>query len=509
VRDALVTCAAVVAMAAAVGCGGDDKRAPAEPIVVGSKTFTESVVLGEVLVQLAASTGREASHTSGLGGSAACFKALLRGDLDAYPEYTGTLRLELLKEMELETDAQLRDALSDMGVRMTETLGFNNTYAIGVTRDTAAAYGLDTVSDLTEHPELRLGFSNEFMNRGDGWPGLREVYGLENRARGMDHDLAYRGLVSGGIDATDLYTTDAEIEYYDLVALEDDRGYFTEYNAVVLYRAELERTAPSVVEAWERLEGALDAERMSALNRLAKIGVGPEGEEERVPSPIVASRFLDEALGVGTDPEVETSVDVVRRTTVEHLQLVAMSMTIAIVLALPLGVLAARVPSTTQAVLWVVGTLQTMPSLALLVLLIPLLGLGTLPAVVALFLYSLLPIVRNTYAGLVNISGDIIESADAIGLTPRERLFDVELPIALPTILAGIKTSVVINVGTATLAAFIGAGGYGQPILTGIRQNDFSVVLLGAAPAAVMAIAAQLIFDGAERTLVSRGLRGG
>jgi len=512
----------VTPLAAAQSTGADDDASStdaADPIVVGSKTFTESVVLGEILTQLARAAGADASHTDGLGGSATCFNALQRGDLDAYPEYTGTLRLELLQDLDLQTDEQLRAALADLGLHMTQPLGFNNTYAVGVTRETAETYDLQTVSDLAEHPELRLGFSNEFMDRGDGWPGLRAAYDLQNPARGMDHDLAYRGLAAGDIDAMDLYSTDAEIAYYDLVVLEDDRNYFTEYNAVVLYRAELERTHPRVVANWKRLEGAIDEQQMSALNRLAKIGepgepgeptnADPDADAQltQVPEPIVAQRFLDERFNLDTEAVVETNTDILVRTTLEHLQLVAISMAIAIALALPLGVFAARYPPAAQPVLWVVGTFQTMPSLALLVLLIPLLGIGAVPAVVALFLYSLLPIVRNTYAGLVNIPRDVVESADAIGLTRTERLLDVELPIALPTILAGVKTAVVINVGTATLAAFIGAGGYGQPILTGIRQDRFEIVLLGAVPAAVMAIAAQLLFDLAERKLVSRGLR--
>ena len=154
-----------------------------------------------------------------------------------------------------------------------------------------------------------------------------------------------------------------------------------------------------------------------------------------------------------------------------------------------------------------VGIIQTLPSLALLVFMIPLLGLGSPPAVAALFLYSLLPIVRNTYTGLHDIPNSVRESADALGLTAAARLRLVELPMSARAILAGIKTSAVINVGTATIGAIIGAGGYGQPILTGLELRNTSLILQGAVPAALLALLVQGLFELAERWLVPKGLR--
>jgi osmoprotectant transport system permease protein len=162
-----------------------------------------------------------------------------------------------------------------------------------------------------------------------------------------------------------------------------------------------------------------------------------------------------------------------------------------------------------QAVLGIAGVLQTIPSLALLVFMIPLLGIGAAPAIVALFLYSLLPIIRNTAAGLAGIPPSIVESAEALGLPAGARLRVVELPMASRSILAGIKTSAVLNVGTATLGALIGAGGYGQPILTGIRLDHVGLILEGAVPAALLALAVQGLFEGLERWVVPEGLRGG
>jgi osmoprotectant transport system permease protein len=193
--------------------------------------------------------------------------------------------------------------------------------------------------------------------------------------------------------------------------------------------------------------------------------------------------------------------------TVEHLVLVGISLSAAIVLAIPLGILAARHERLGQLVLGVAGIIQTIPSLALFVFMIPLLGIGAPPAIVALFLYSLLPIIRNTYAGLKDISPAIVESAQALGLPSRARLRIVELPLATRAILAGIKPSSVINVGTATLAALIGAGGYGQPILTGIRLDDIALILQGAIPAAALALLVQGLFELIERGLLPRSLR--
>jgi osmoprotectant transport system permease protein len=153
------------------------------------------------------------------------------------------------------------------------------------------------------------------------------------------------------------------------------------------------------------------------------------------------------------------------------------------------------------------GVVQTIPSLALLAFLIPFLGIGAGPALVALFLYGLLPIVRNTYTGLTTIAPGLRESAEVLGLTPRARLVRIELPMAAPSILAGVQTSAVINVGTATLAALIGAGGLGEPILSGIQLRDTTLILEGAIPAALLALAVQAGFDLLERALVPRGLR--
>jgi osmoprotectant transport system permease protein len=469
-------------------------------ITVGSKSFTESVVLGEMLRHLARQAGAQTDHRRQLGGTRVLWNALLTGEIDAYPEYTGTLLQEILVREDLRTDAELRQALAARGLRMTPPLGFNNTYAIGVREELAKRLGLRTISDLKKHPELVLGFANEFMDRADGWPGLRRRYQLPHQnVRGLDHDLAYRGIASDTLHVTDLYATDAEIAHYRLRALKDDLAYFPVYDAVILYRADLEKRAPEVVASFGRLAGRIDAQTMGEMNARVKL----HGENESA----VAANFLEHALGLDVDYRVQTVLQRFWRHTAEHLALVGTSLSAAIVLAIPLGILAARRERLGQIVLAVAGIFQTIPSLALFVFMIPLLGIGGPPAIVALFLYSLLPIIRNTHAGLRDISPAIVESAQALGLPAGARLRIVELPLATRTILAGIKTSAVINVGTATLGALIGAGGYGQPILTGIRLDDIGLILQGAIPAAVLALLVQGLFELVERRILPRGLR--
>ncbi len=483
----------LIVVLAAVEARGD------EPLRVGSKKFTESVVIGKNAAHLVRGAGFEIEHQREPGGSRILWNALRRGDVDVYPEYTGTLRQEILADRRLASDDDLRRALEEHELIGSAPLGFNNTYALGIRKDLASELSLRRISDLAARHELTFGFSNEFLDRADGWPGLRDRYRLPQAdVRGLDHDLAYRALAGGDLQVMDLYSTDAEIAYYDLLTLEDDLGYFPEYQAVLLWRRDL--PAPAA-EALRRLEGRIDAGAMVTMNARAKL--------DRVPELEVAADFLEQTLDVTRAPATATTgfASRVLRRTREHLFLVLISLTAAVLIAIPAGIAAAHRPALGQVILGVTGVLQTIPSLALLVFMIPVLGIGAPPALAALFLYSLLPIVRNTHAGLTGIPSDLTESAAALGLPRSLRLRRIELPLAAPSILAGIKTSAVINVGTATLGALIGAGGYGQPILTGIRLDDVGLILEGAVPAAFLALVAQGLFDAVERVVVPRGLR--
>jgi osmoprotectant transport system permease protein len=485
-------------------CGSRSARAVPKPLHIASKTFTESVILAELVTQLERAASVPAEHRVGLGGTRLVWNALLNGDVDVYPEYTGTLIDEILIDEnppQPVSFAWLRQTLAKHGVGMTEALGFNNTYAIGLKAARAGALGVSKLSDLRGHAELRFGLSNEFMSRHDGWPGLRARYSLpQTQVQGLDHDLAYRALESGSIDATDLYSTDAEIRRYALRPLLDDLNFFQRYDAILLYRLDLEaRIGVAGMRALRQLQGRIDATQMATMNARAKL--------DGVPETVVAATFLEHNFGVVRTAPAQSPTRMMFTHIGEHLLLVGVSLMAAILIAIPLGIFAARRPRLGQALLAVVGVVQTIPTLALLVFMIPLFGIGGLPAMVALFLYSLLPIVRNTHAGLNGVPQPLLESAQALGLPRAAILRLVELPLASPLILAGIKSAAVINVGTATLGALIGAGGLGQPIFTGIRLDNFSLILQGAIPASLLALAVQGVFEIIEWLVVPSGLR--
>ncbi|KOR29871.1 amino acid ABC transporter permease [Achromatium sp. WMS1] len=469
-------------------------------VKIGSKNFTENVILGELVYNLAKHTDIAATHWQELGGTAVLWKALHQGNIDIYPDYTGTLLREILARQGLKTFADLRRRLHQENIEITRPLGFNNTYAIGMKRTLAARLSIENISDLRQHPQLKLGFSDAFMARKDGWQGLRRKYQLPHEdVRGLNHELAYQGIEKDAIDITDAYATDAEIAYYDLKVIEDDLEYFPRYDAVFLYRSDLAQKAPHLITQIQQLAGNISASEMIQMNKRAKL--------DKVPSRQVAADFLAQKFSIYVDVTRIPLWYTLYKLTLEHLFLVGVSLFAAIVIAIPLGIAAYKYGQIGQIILGIVGLIQTIPSLAILVFMIPLLGIGNTPAIAALFFYSLLPIVRNTYTGLNEISPGLQESAQALGLHPLAKLRLIELPLASRAILAGIKTSAIINIGTATLGALIGAGGYGQPILTGIRLDDMSIILRGAIPAAILALLVQFLFELSEKMLVPEGLR--
>jgi osmoprotectant transport system permease protein len=467
-------------------------------LTVGSKKFTENVILGWMGTHLLRAEGLPATHREELGGSRFLWEALRRGDIDAYPEYTGTLIQEILAGTEV-TRTTLADTLARYGIGMTAPLGFNNTYALGMRAAHADSLGIETIGDLRDHPGLALGFSNEFMDRGDGWPSLKTTYDLPQSARGIDHDIAYRGLANGDIDVIDLYSTDAKIERYDLRVLRDNKNHFPGYRAVFLYRRDLRTRAPAAIAALTRLEDQLPADTMQALNARSQIDQRDEAA--------VAAAFVNRTFDLDTSADVETWGERLRRHTAEHLVLVGLSLGLALLFGIPLGIVAAKRRLLGPSILAVVGIIYTIPALALLAMMVPPLGLGRVPAVTALALYSLLPIVWTTYTGLKDISSSLRESAEALGLSAAAKLWRVELPLAARSILAGIKIAVIINIGAATLGALIGAGGYGQPILTGIRRANLGLILEGTVPAAVLTIIALALLEGLERALLPRSMQ--
>ncbi len=469
-------------------CGATFAQSP-DTLRVGSKRFTESFILGEVLTQTAARHGK-AEHRQGLGNTAIVLAALKAGSIDVYPEYLGTIDLEILKHPTPTSLAQMRAALAPLGLGVGVPLGFNNTYALATRADS----GITKVSQLSTQPGLRFGLSHEFIGRADGWPGLAQRYALSQQARGLDHGVAYEALAQRQVDVIDIYSTDAKIARYQLRVLEDDLAYFPRYDAVLLYRLDAPQRFPAAWRAISALEGRLPARQMIAMNAAAEL----EGK----PFSAVAAQWLAPAKPSGErrglaaklfGPDLWTLAR-------QHLMLVLAAVAVACAAGIPLGILAARAPRLRQLVLGAAGMLQTIPSLALLAILISVLGIiGTVPALVALVVYALLPVVRNTCTGILGVPAEMRSAGAALGLTSGQRLRHVELPLALPVILAGVKTAAVMSVGTATIAAFIGAGGFGERITIGLALNDNDMLLAGAIPAAVLALLTQSMFELAER----------
>ena len=468
--------------------------ASAQPIVVGSKTFTESYVLAEIMSQLLEAEGYEVERRFGFGGTLVTFEALSVGAIDVYPEYSGTITQTILtSDAEFGTDAFAAE-LESFGLEVLETLGFNNTYALAVTGDTAERLGLAAISDLVDHPELRFGVSHEFHDRSDGWPGVSEAYGLPQTSFGIEHGLAYRAMLEMELDVTDAYSTDGDLIRYDFVILADDRSFFPSYLALPLVKRTL---APEVKEILNRLGGSLSDARMRELN--AEVSI-----ERRTFSDVAAGFLSERGLvsdAAGQRPANSLAANLIDNTIV-HLKLTGIAVAAACVLGVGLALAVHRSRPLSRAVLYVTGLLQTIPSIALLALMIPLFGIGQVPAIIALFLYSLLPIVRNTITALITIDPLLKRVAAGMGLSQSEQLRHVHLPLALPHLLAGLRIAAVISIGTATLAAFIGAGGLGEPIVTGLALNDTALILQGAIPAAGLALAAELGFELLERRLV-------
>ena len=478
--------------------------AASETIRVGSKAFTESHILAELAAQLLESEGYKVERKLGLGGTLIAFEALSSDNIDFYPEYSGTLSQTILKQPGASVE-QLNTALQQQGLRLVSHFGFNNSYAIAVSGDIARKYKLTKISDLEQHPDLRLGVSLEFLNRADGWPALSRHYRLPHRASGLEHALAYRAIESGQLDMTDAYTTDGDLDAFDLVVLEDDEAFFPRYMAALLARDDLPEP---VIAILDRLSNSLTEEMVRLLNR--KAAKGGQSPYQIAADFLSAEGFIRSAPTEYADDKNGSSSsglwESVFHHIAVHLQLTGIALALACLFALPVAILLSRYRNAAKAVLYVAGLIQTIPSLALLALMIPLVGLGALPAIIALFLYSLLPIIRNTLTGLFSVDPLLKQVAMGMGLTPWQQLRKIEIPLALPTILAGIKTAAIISIGTATLAAFVGAGGLGEPIITGLTLNDHQLILQGAIPAALLAMLAEFLFELLERRLVLKHL---
>ena len=461
----------------------------ADTLRIGSKRFTESYILAEVLAQ-AVAPHAATEVKAGLGNTAIVYAALRAGSIDLYPEYAGTVDQEILKNDKPSTSlAAMRAQLQPLGLGVDIALGFNNGYALAMRADVAKKLNIAKLSDLAAHPALRLGLSNEFIGRADGWLGLAKRYALPQKPTGLDHGLAFDAVARAQVDVIDIYTTDAKIGHLGLTVLSDDGAYFPRYDAVVLYRLDVPQRFAAAWAALQAQAGRIDEAAMIAMNARAEL--------QSVAFDVIARDHLagarqpDQKRGFWAKlfgPDLA-------RLAWQHLILVVASVALAVVIGVPLAVAITPHERVRGVVLGATGLLQTIPSLALLAALISLVDrIGSLPALLALTTYALLPIMRNTCTGLTEVPAGLKLAGAALGLSSVQSLRLIELPLALPTVIAGIRTATSIAVGTATIAAFIGAGGFGERIVTGLALNDKALLLAGALPSAALALAFEGLF---------------
>jgi osmoprotectant transport system permease protein len=496
----------------------------ADRVVIGSKNFEESRLLAEMFAQLLESrTGLQVERRLGLAGTQVCFEALRTGAIDVYPEYTGTGLVSILNEKAggdglSQKGTTLRrvraEFLSRWNLWWLAPLGFENSWEIAVPQELARRERLRTISDLARiSGRLRGGFGHEFVGREDGLLGLERIYGLRFASvQPLQQALQYQAAGDRRIDAMDAYTTDARLLRYRLVVLEDDKGFFPPYDAAPLVRGATLARHPEVGSVLSLLAGAFDEDRMRALNfRLQEKG---ESEVAVARDALRELGLLDKVETSREDTRPATGLldtfraerSAIGRRTLEHLGLSALALALGILVSVPLGLWLERTRRGAEAVIRLLGLFQTVPSLALLAFFVPFLGIGIVPALAALWLYSLFPMVRNTYSGVRDADPRAVEAATALGMTPGQVLRQVRLPLAAPIILAGIRTAAVLTVGTATLAAFIGAGGLGEPIVTGLQLANTNLILSGAIPAAVLALLVDGVLGWVERALRPAGL---
>jgi osmoprotectant transport system permease protein len=469
----------------------------AQTIRVGAKHFNEGYILSEIISQLLESNGYTVERKYNLGGTLVCFEALRNNAIDVYPEYSGTISSEILKQ-KVEGRSEINQLLNvQFKMNISNSFGFNNTYALVIKKELADSLGIVSISDLRNKTDLNLGLSYEFLKRQDGWDNLNTVYDLNLLPTGLEHGLAYQALDQGKIDITDAYSTDGEILKYKLAILADNKDFFPRYEAVALYNNSLEAKVKRIIDS---LSNSITEQQMQAMNASVLY--------EKKTFEMVASEFLEKHGLAQNQKSKSTNLlsDLIAKTT-RHLFLTFFALGLAVLFSVPLAVLIYWNPRLSKTVLYITALFQTIPSIALLAILIPFMGIGVAPAIVALFLYAVLPILRNTLTGLQSVDPLLKKVADGIGMSRFQKLRWVEFPLAIPMTMAGIRTAAVINVGTATLAAFIGAGGLGEFIVTGLALNNSELILRGAVPAALLALSVEIGFSQLEKQFVLKHLR--
>ena len=475
---------------------------------VGSKRFAESYVLAELISKsIEDKVNTAIDRKLGLGSTGIVFNALKEGEIDLYPEYWGTLTQEILQSNQKLTLDQINQKLLPMGIKAGYFLGFNNTYALVISKKLANRLNIHTITDLRKTPNLRLGLSQEFLARKDGWSGLAKAYHLEIfRPVGLEHGLGYQAIANNQIDLIDAYSTDSMLINEEYELLRDDKDYFTSYEALLLYRITSVENKSEIREGLDQLRGALSEKTMRHLN--AEVEIGGKSPLE------VVNNYLHQdgkSLQVEDTDNEEPIRSILRflaffvtwdflRVTYQHVILVITSLGTAIMLGIPLGVWVYAQPKSGKYVLSCIGVIQTIPALALLSFLILLVhSIGFWPAFIALLLYALLPIIESTHSGLQLVDPAVKEASKALGAGFWIQLLKIELPLCSPSLFSGVQVAAVWTTGTATIAAFVGAGGYGERIAQGLSTNNTELMLEGAVPAAIFSLSVRYLISWVSR----------
>jgi osmoprotectant transport system permease protein len=447
----------------------------ARTLVIGSKKFTEANILAHFIKQEISKIApkQDVKVLENLGGTGIVQTALMTGSIDLYVDYTGTL------EASYKTDTKnLEGELEKRGLLIGARLGFNNTYAL-VTKQSNP---LVKISQL-KNKQARIGMSHEFYERLDGYRPLAKRYQLALQTTTLEHALIYPSLSSDSLDYAIAYATDAKIKKHNLKTLTDDYAFFPTYQAILVVSKKMTKDFPSLYpKLVNMMEGRLNEDKMIETNYLVDI--------DRQNYAQAASTLSGKKLSFQESDHLS-----IMPYFIQHLLYLIVTACFCIMIGIPLGVLATRSTFWERTLLSLVSILQTIPSLALLVFLIPIFGLGQTTAVIALVLYGLLPIVKNTHTGIKNISHELIEYAELIGMKPLKRILTIELPLAKYAILAGVKLTCIYTVGITVIAAFIGAGGLGTLIVSGLSLNDHELILKGAIPSALLALMIEIIFQ--------------
>lgn len=497
-----------------------EENAHLPPLTIGSKVFSESLILGEMLgLILEKKFNQPVIRRLNLGGTKVVFDALQKGDIDTYPEYTGTGYVFILKKKDFSRDPkliydQVKKAYYDQfKIIWGPPIGFNNAYDLAVRSDDPDFEDIDSLSELPKDlSEYRFTSAHEFMERTDGFNAFKKFYGLkfdQDNVIGMDAGLMYAALQDEQVDMIMAYGTDGRISAYHLKVIADDKHFFPPYWAAWVFKEETLKKYPHLKDAMNIFHNLINKKEMQKMN--AQVDQFKRSPRDVARNFLISKGILHGKIVKGKKRSFLQFVYKKRKyllkVTKDHIKLSALSLLLALLISLPTGILLTRFEKLAGPVFAVVNTLQTIPSLALLGLLIPLTGIGFTPAIIALFLYSLLPLIRNTYTGINGVNKNYIEASKGMGLTSLQILKSVEIPLAMPVILAGVRTSSVIVIGTATLAALVGAGGLGEPIFRGVATINSQLILLGAVPSALLAIIVDKLLALAELRLISKGLQ--